>query len=105
MLGRIEEIVDNSVIIKLAININQQPSLINLHVVFEDGTNRKIVAEIVNVNQTQMVANIVGEIIGDSFEPGSSYKPSFKAVVRLIKDQELALIYGSSELKFGYSNF
>ena len=105
MLGRIEEIVDNSVIIRLAININQQPSLINLHVVFEDGTNRKIVAEIVNVNQTQMVANIVGEIIGDSFEPGSSYKPSFKAVVRLIKDQELALIYGSSELKFGYSNF
>ena len=80
MLGRIEEIVDNSVIIKLAININQQPSLINLHVVFEDGTNKKIVAEIVNVNQTQMVANIVGEIVGDTFEPGSSYKPSFKAV-------------------------
>ena len=105
MLGRIEEIVDNSVIIKLAININQQPSLINLHVVFEDGTNKKIVAEIVNVNQTQMVANIVGEIVGDTFEPGSSYKPSFKAVVRLIKDAELALIYGSSELKFGYSNF
>ena len=33
MLGRIQEIIDNSVTIKLSIDINSQPSLINLHVV------------------------------------------------------------------------
>ena len=36
MLGRIEEIIDNSVIINLSININEQPNLVNLHVIFED---------------------------------------------------------------------
>ena len=61
-IGTIEEIIDNSVTIRLAININEQPNLVNLHVIFEDGTNRKVVAEIANVNQTRMIANIVGEI-------------------------------------------
>ena len=105
MLGRIEEIIDNSVIIRLSININEQPNLVNLHVVFEDGTNRKIVAEIANVNQTRMVANIVGEISDNSFTPGSSYKPSFKSIVRLIQEPELKMIFGSAELEFGYTNF
>ena len=52
MLGTIEEIIDNSVIIKLSININEQPNLVNLHVIFEDDTDRKVVAEVANVNQT-----------------------------------------------------
>ena len=34
MLGKIEEIVDNSVYIKLGIDINKQPNLVNLHVIF-----------------------------------------------------------------------
>lgn len=56
MIGKIEEIIDNSVTIKLAININEQPNLVNLHVVFEDGSSKKVVAEIANVNQTRMYA-------------------------------------------------
>ena len=52
MIGRIEEIIDNSVTIKLDININEQPNLVNLHVIFEDGTGKVVVAEIANVNQT-----------------------------------------------------
>ena len=85
MLGKIQEIIDNSVIIKLGIDINQQPNLINIHVVFEDGTDRKVVAEIVNTNQTTMTANIVGEIRNDRFIPGSTSKPSFKSTIRIIK--------------------
>ncbi|HIT24066.1 MAG TPA: hypothetical protein IAD45_06580, partial [Candidatus Faecimonas intestinavium] len=49
MIGRIEEIIDNSVTIKLDININEQPNLVNLHVIFEDGTGKEVVAEIANV--------------------------------------------------------
>ena len=46
MLGKIEQIVDNSVTVKLDIDINKQPNLVNLHIVFEDGTPRKVIAEI-----------------------------------------------------------
>ena len=105
MLGKIQEIIDNSVIIKLDIDINQQPNLINLHVIFEDGTDRKVVAEIVNVNQTTMTVNIVGELKNNVFTPGSTSKPSFKSTIRIIKSEELELLYGKQQLDFGYTNF
>ena len=105
MLGKIEEIVDNSVYIKLGIDINKQPNLVNLHVIFEDGTDRLVVAEIVNVNQSIMTANIVGEIKNKSFTPGASSKPSFKSTIRIIRSDELELLYGRQALTFGYTNF
>ena len=105
MLGRIEEIIDNSVYIKLGIDINKQPNLVNLHVIFEDETDRKVVAEIVNVNQSIMTANIVGEIKNNIFTPGGSVKPSFKSNIRIIRTDELELLYGKQALTFGYTNF
>ena len=104
MLGKIEEIIDNSVTIKLDIDITKQPNLANLHVVFEDGGPKKIVAEIVNVTVTHMKANIVGEIRDNVFAPGSNVKPKFSATVRLIKVEELELIFGKQSLEFGYTN-
>lgn len=105
MLGKIEEIVENSVIIKLDIDISAQPSLVNLHVVFEDGSNKKIVAEISNVNKTHMTVNIVGEIKDGIFTPGATQKPSFKSTIRLVKTEELELIFGKQTLDLGYTNF
>ena len=105
MLGTIEEIIDNSVIIKLSININEQPNLVNLHVIFEDDTDRKVVAEVANVNQTKMVANVVGEINDGRFTPGASVKPSFKSKIRLIEIGELELLFGSQTTSFGQTNF
>ena len=105
MLGRIEEIIDNSVTIKLDIDINEQPNLVNLHIIFEDGSDKKVVAEIANVNQTKMIANIVGEIKDGIFIPGGSTKPSFKSTIRLIKTEELELLFGKQETKLGYTNF
>lgn len=105
MLGKIEEIIDNSVTIKLDIDITKQPNLVNLHVIFEDGTDRKVVAEIANTNRTHMLANIVGEIKNGVFTSGSSIKPSFKSIIRLIRTDELELLYGKQQLEFGYTNF
>lgn len=105
MIGKIEEIIDNSVKIKLSININEQPNLVNLHVIFEDGNPRKVVAEIANTNQTHMIATIVGEIKDGEFTPGSSIKPSFKSTIRLIRQDELELLYGKQQLQVGYTNF
>ena len=105
MLGRIEEIIDNTVTVKLSIDINEQPNLVNLHVVFEDDTDRKVVAEIANTNQEVLTANIVGEITNGHFTPGASSKPSFKSTVRLIKKEELELLFGKQETVFGHTNF
>ena len=105
MIGKIQEIIDNNVIIKLDIDINQQPNLINLHIVFEDGTDRKVVAEIVNTNQTTMTATIAGEIRNNVFTLGSASKPSFKSTIRVIRADELELLFGKQQLEFGHTNF
>lgn len=104
MLGKIQEIINNNVLVKLAIDINNQPNLINLHVVFEN-QNKKIVGEIVNINQEILKANIVGEIKEDTFLPGSSEKPSFKSIVRLVNTNELELLLGNQTIKDGQTNF
>ena len=105
MLGKIQGILGNDVTIKLSIDINQQPNLIGLHIVFEDGTDRKVVAEIVNTDQTTMNANIVGEIRNNVFTLGSTAKPSFKSTIRIIRTDELELLYGKQQLSTGYTNF
>ena len=45
MIGTISEIIDNNVYIKLGIDITQQPNLVGLHVVFEDGKRRVAAAD------------------------------------------------------------
>lgn len=104
MIGSIIEIVDNRVLIKLAIDINKQPNLIGLHVVFED-TQKHIVGEIVNVSQTEMTAVVVGELTPTSFIPGASKRPSFKSNIRLVNLNELGFILGSQETTSGQTNF
>lgn len=105
MIGKIEEIVNSTVKIKLDIDITEQPNLVNLHVIFEDGTDKKIVAEVANTDKTYMNANIVGEISDNRFVPGCNSKPSFKSKVRLIEITELELLYGKQETTLGFTNF
>lgn len=104
MLGNILEIVDNSVIVDLDIDINEQPNLVNLHVVFEYGS-QKIVGEIININQEKMTVNIMGELSESLFIPGVSKKPSFKSSVRLVKKEELEYIFGKQDVSKGFTYF
>ena len=104
MLGKILEINDNTVIIKLDIDINRQPNLIKLHIVFESGEER-IIGEVASVTQTEMTANIVGSINNNEFTPGSNSRPSFSSKIRLVNMEELQMILGNQELTPGYTNF
>ena len=104
MLGKIIDISNNIVTVNLAIDINEQPNLVNLHVVFEDGVKR-VVGEIVSINQNVLTASILGEIIDNHFIPGSSIKPSFKSITRLIRVDELELIFGKQQMSRGVTNF
>ena len=105
MLGKIDEILDNQVKVKLDIDITEQPNLVGLHIIFDDGTDRKKVAEIVNADKVYLYANLVGEINGDTFIPGGNVKPAFKSKVRLIEMSELELIFGKQETSLGFTNF
>lgn len=104
MIGTIKEIIDNNVIVTLKIDIREQPNLVNLHIIFENGDDR-VVGEIVNVTLTELKANIVGDIKNNIFTPGSGVKPSFKSTVRLVNMQELELFLGEQNIKNGYTNF
>ena len=104
MIGSISEILDNRILIKLAIDINKQPNLVGLHVVCEDDV-KKIVAEIVNVSQTEMTAVIVGEFGTNMFIPGATRRPSFKSSIRLVTLEELELMLGSQNIVPGQTNF
>ena len=48
MLGNIISIIDNTVLVKLTIDMASQVNLVNIHVVFEDD-NSKIVGEIIHL--------------------------------------------------------
>ena len=100
MLGKIVSIEGNTVTINFSIDITSQISLVNFHVVFEDGNN-KIVGEIKQVDQTTAKIAVVGELINNTFLPGSSKKPSFKAGVRLINIEELGKVLGEQQVTDG----
>ena len=108
MIGKIIDICDNIVIVKLAIDISNQTNLVNIHVVFEDN-NQKIVGEIRSISLDQVKIAIVGEIKDNKFIPGFSKKPSFKSMVRIIVIDELELILGrqnitdNDQITLGYS--
>lgn len=98
MLGNIIEITDKEIIIHLDIDISSQANLINLHVVLED-TPVKIVGEIKEISKNTAKIAIVGELVGDTFLPGSSKKPSFRSTVRMIRMDELTIILGEQQIK------
>lgn len=97
MIGNIINIEDNIVTVKLAIDVTTQTNLINIHVIFEDGT-KKIVGEIINIDVNNAKISIVGEIADHIFLPGFTKKPSFKSGVRIITMEELALLLGEQQI-------
>lgn len=97
MLGTISEIIDNNVILNLSIDISNQPNLVGLHIIFEDG-NKKIVGQIDNASKEKMKIGIVGEIQDNKFLPGNANKPSFNSKPRIIKLDELELIFGNQTI-------
>ena len=97
MLGKILDIDNNLVKIKLDIDINKQANLINIHVIFLDG-KKKIVGEILKLDQEYGLIKIVGEISNNVFIPGFTKKPSFTSEIRIVEMDELSLILGPQQI-------
>ena len=93
MLGKIVGIQENTVFLKLNVNLSEMQSIINLYVLLED-KERKMIGEIVDIKTDIANINLVGEFIDDKFLFGVSKKPSFSATSKLISKEKMNSILG-----------
>ena len=96
MLGKIFEIIGDTLSVKLEANVYELDNLIGKNVIFDEGT-RKIVGEIENINTTELTINIIGIIENDNFVFDSIIKPSFRTNCRIITKEEMDIIYGNKK--------
>ena len=97
MFGKIKSINNNEVTIE---NISGKAisSLIACHVIFLEDS-RKIVGEVIYIDEVEAKILLVGEIINNKFNAGIVKKPSGIAPVRVIYKEELELIIGKNEIQ------
>ena len=96
MLGKIVQIENSLVIVKLDVNIYELGNLIGKNVIFEDG-DIKIVGEIFNGYSDRLEVGLIGEITSNVFVYGDIVKPSFRSVCRVITKEELDIIFAVSQ--------
>ena len=91
MLGHIVGIVDEQILLKLAIDITKFENLVNVYVIIEDN-NKKIIGEIIDIKDDIAYINLLGELINDKFVFGVMVKPSFSSTVKLISKEKVPMI-------------
>ena len=96
MFGKILEIKDNIVVLE---NNSKkiETNYLNLHVVFPDD-KRKVVGEIIGMNEEEIRILLVGEIVNDKFYSGVIKKPDGKNGTRIVYKSEAELLLGSQDL-------
>ena len=103
MFGKIVYISDSVAHVKTSGPIST--NLMNMHVIFED-EEKKILGEIIDINEDIIKINFLGEFSGKKYLGGVIRKPTFKANIRLITEDELKLIVGDlsdDTLNIGHS--
>ncbi len=93
MLGKIISIEDNTVFVKLDVDVNKIENLISLHVFMNDG-KRCLVGEITDIKEGIAYINLLGEMIHDKFVFGVIRKPSFRSKITLVEKDEINKIIG-----------
>ncbi len=88
MLGKIIGVEENTVLVKLDIDITKTENIISLHVLMQDD-KRNLVGEITDVKEDVAYINLLGEIINNKFIFGVIRKPSFKSKVSLISPKKI----------------
>ena len=93
MLGKIIGIKDNIALLKLNVKLEEMQNIINLYVMFEDN-EKKLIGEIVDIDEGIAYVNLMGELDGDDFNFAVSKKPSFAATSKLISKDKVNYIIG-----------
>ena len=61
MIGTIEQIINNQIEVKLALDVKKTTNLINLYVLIKD-TNKSFIGEITELSLTKCKVNILGKL-------------------------------------------
>lgn len=93
MIGKIVGIEENIVTLKLTIDLDTVPALLNLYVVMED-EDKTCVGEIIDIKDGFAYINLVGELINEKFVFGVIRKPTFAAKTKLISKEKIPVIIG-----------
>ena len=93
MLGTIIGIEDETVLLKISIDLTEFQNIINMHVVMED-SGKMLVGEITSISNGIAHINLLGEIKENEFVFGIAKKPSFGANVKLISKEKIPMIIG-----------
>ncbi len=93
MFDKITYISNNGCTIKLNEGANITTDLMNIHLIFED-SSKKIIGEVIDVDDKIVKANFLGEISGNKLIGGNIRKPSLDAKVRIIDQSEVPLVMG-----------
>ena len=96
MLGMIVGIEEDTVLLKLSIDLNGYQSLMNMHVIMEDNS-KMLVGEILDIKEGIAHIKLVGEIKNNKFVFGVIGKPSFGATVKLISKEKIPMIISVPE--------
>lgn len=105
MFGKIVYISDSVAHIKVDNADLLATNLMNLHIVFEDN-EREILGEVEDISEDLLKVHFLGEIVNKVFVPGVIRKPSLKAKIRVLSDQEASILVGndtSDGMLLGYS--
>ena len=83
MLGKIINIIDNKVVLKLSIDPKTTQNLLNLYVLIKDNQN-SFIGEIVSIKEDEASITLIGEYINNELNFGIIQKPALSAKVDLI---------------------
>jgi len=103
MIGKIVGIKNGIIYVNLSINMYNVPSLIGINVTF----GNRYIGEINNIYNTYAEVSLVGEIVNNTFIPGSISMPPFGSECRVTSKEEINIIYSvinsDNSIKLGRS--
>lgn len=97
MLGKVVYISDNEAHVKISQGMNIVTNLVNIHVILEDAEKR-VLGEIVDVSGDLLKIGLLGEYVGNVFYSGVIRKPTLNSKIRIINEEELAVITGKDDI-------
>ncbi len=101
MFGKIVYISDNLAHVEITDGVPVATNLMNMHVVFED-EKKQIVGEVEDVDQKIIKIRFLGEIVNKEFVGGIIRKPTLSAKVRIVNQEEVAMLVGEKNAESFY---
>ena len=102
MFGKIKNINDVTAIVEIHADNMVVPNLMNMHVVFETPEGKKILGEVKKLDGTDAHVNLLGQFLNERFIAGTIIKPTLDSKLRIIKREEMDIIFGKDEEKNVY---